>query len=267
MRLSLCSFARRIPGVNDPLHSGLGEYSTDFSNLPQRYLKRKSTKLKYKSPLGVEYKTMFVSNHIKRHTMDRPWTSQFWMKNPAFRTDGELPIVEPIKAENWMWFRGDRVEILTGLDKGKQGYINMIIQERNWVTVEGMNCKYESVGSSGDFPGVIMKDEKPLLVTRDIKLVDPSDEKPSEVQWRITESGERVRVSVRTGTEIPIPTKSEETLDYRSKSGYQMNKTKDTRPNIVEEVTYEPSLATFEMDIMRQMGIEETRVPKKTWWY
>ncbi len=72
---------------------------------------------------------------------------------------------------------------------------------------------------------------------------------------------------LRTGTEIPIPTKSEETLDYRSKSGYQMNKSKDTRPNIVEEVTYEPSLATFEMDIMRQMGIEETRVPKKTWWY
>ncbi len=66
------------------------------------------------------YKAMFVSSHIKRHTMDRPWSSQFWMKNPAFRTDGELPIVEPIKAENWMWFRGDRVEILTGPDKGKQ---------------------------------------------------------------------------------------------------------------------------------------------------
>ncbi len=73
----------------------------------------------------------------------------------------------------------------------------MIVQERNWVTVEGMNCKYEAVGGSGDFPGVVMKDEKPLLVTRDIKLVDPSDEKPSEVQWRITESGERVRVSIR----------------------------------------------------------------------
>ena len=63
---------------------------------------------------------MFINNEIKRHTMDRPWTSQFWMRNPAFKTSGELPIVEPIKAENWMWFRGDRVEILTGTDKGKQ---------------------------------------------------------------------------------------------------------------------------------------------------
>ena len=73
----------------------------------------------------------------------------------------------------------------------------MIVQERNWVTVEGMNCKFESVGGNEDFPGIVMMEEKPLLVTRDIKLVDPSDEKPSEVQWRITESGERVRVSMR----------------------------------------------------------------------
>ena len=27
-----------------------------------------------------------------------------------------------------MWFRGDRVELLTGPDKGKQGYINYIVQ-------------------------------------------------------------------------------------------------------------------------------------------
>ena len=29
---------------------------------------------------------------------------------------------------DWMWFRGDRVELLTGPDKGKQGYINYIVQ-------------------------------------------------------------------------------------------------------------------------------------------
>jgi hypothetical protein len=33
-----------------------------------------------------------------------------------------------------MWFRGDIVEILTGDDKGKQGYIIQVIQERNWVS-------------------------------------------------------------------------------------------------------------------------------------
>ena len=32
----------------------------------------------------------------------------------------EYPVVEPIKEADWMWFRGDRVEILKGPDKGKQ---------------------------------------------------------------------------------------------------------------------------------------------------
>ena len=47
---------------------------------------------------------------------------------------------------------------------------------------------------------MMVKTEEPLLVTRDIKLVDPFDEKVGEVEWRHTENGERVRVSVRYST-------------------------------------------------------------------
>jgi L-asparaginase II len=36
---------------------------------------------------------------------------------------------------------------------------------------------------------------------------------------------------------------------------------------LVEEITYEPKLATFDMDIMESMGIKEDRIPKKTYWY
>ena len=42
-----------------------------------------------------------------------------------------------------------QVEILVGADKGKQGLVNSIINERNWVYVEGLNCvsvlKYSTV--------------------------------------------------------------------------------------------------------------------------
>ena len=71
--------------------------------------------------LFFRYTPKFQSYIIKKHTLDRPWTTQFWMKNPTFKDKGsEIPIVEPIKSSDWMWFRGDRVEILTGDDKGKQ---------------------------------------------------------------------------------------------------------------------------------------------------
>merc|ERR1711915_532178 len=224
------------------------------------------TKIKYKSPIGPEYTPKMKSFRIQYHGRDRPWVEQYWTKNPAFKYQ-ETAVVEPILEENWMWFRGDRVEILTGPDKGKQGYINMIVQERNWVTVEGLNTEYSTVGESGDFPGMMVKEEKPLLVTKDIKLVDPSDEKATDVEWGFTEASERVRVSARSGTIIPIPGKAEETVDYKSRKGYVANKTKDTLPSTVEDITYEPKLATFEMDIMEEMGIKEGRIPRKSWWY
>jgi len=143
----------------------------------------------------------------------------------------------------------------------------MIVQERNWVTVEGLNTEYIMLGETKDYPGMMMKQELPLLVTTDIKLVDPTDEKAADVEWRFTEASERVRVSTRSGSLIPIPGKAEESIDYKTKSGYVMNKLKDTSPNIVEDITYEPKLATFEMDIMEAMNITESRTPKKTWWY
>jgi large subunit ribosomal protein L24 len=42
---------------------------------------------------------------------------------------------------------------------------------------------------------------------------------------------------------------------------------KDTKASEVTEITFEPILKTFEMDIMEQMGIVEDRVPSKTYWY
>ena len=44
--------------------------------------------------------------------------------------------------------------------------------------------------------------------------------KPTTVEWRYTEQGERVRISKRTGLEIPIPKNAEETIDYKARSGY-----------------------------------------------
>ena len=88
-----------------------------------------------------------------------------------------------------------------------------------------------------------------------------------KVEWRYTEEGERVRVGIETGSFIPIPTEAYETIDYKTPKGYIDNKDKDTSAKNVEEITFEPKLCTFEMEIMQNMGIKEDRVPRKTWWY
>lgn len=68
--------------------------------------------------------------------------------------------------ETWSFFRGDRVQILNGRDKGKQGIVNQVIEERNWVFVEGLNCKLTTYGKKEDFPGIVIKEEMPLLVCK-----------------------------------------------------------------------------------------------------
>jgi large subunit ribosomal protein L24 len=68
-----------------------------------------------------------------------------------------------------------QVEVLVGQDKGKQGIICQVFQERNWVIVEGLNCELKLIGKNKDFPGIYIKSEKPLLVTNEVALVDPSD--------------------------------------------------------------------------------------------
>lgn len=67
------------------------------------------------------------------------------------------------------------MEILVGKDKGKQGIVVQVVQERNWVFVEGLNCKIEEYGKTRKNPGIFMKKEEPLLVTNEVALVDPND--------------------------------------------------------------------------------------------
>lgn len=156
--------------------------------------------------------------------------------------------------------------IFSGKDKGKQGIIKHIFQERNWVIVEGLNCKLKKFGADKNFAGVYVRMEEPLLVTTEICLVDPSDLRPTAVEWRYTESGDKVRVSTRTGRIIPFPASMEETRDYKTKGTYK-EQPKDTVAEVIKEITFEPKLKTFEMDIMDSMGIKEDRIPPKSYWY
>lgn len=156
--------------------------------------------------------------------------------------------------------------MLVGKDKGKQGIVTQVIPERNWVIVEGINWHYRRVGAEKDFPGIIIKSEAPLHVTKDIRLVDPSDLQGTEFEWRFTEEGEKVRVSTRSGRIIPIPETNNQTYDYKTPNAY-IEREKDTPAAVVSEITFQPKLATFEMDIMEEMGIKEERTPAKSYWY
>ncbi|NXU55373.1 RM24 protein, partial [Turnix velox] len=88
--------------------------------------------------------------------------------------------------------------------------------------------------------------------------------KPTEVEWRYTEDGERVRVSLRSGRILPLPLKQRRDGIIPEQ---WIDGPKDTSEKDVEEKTYKPSLKTFEEEIMDALGIVETRRAKKSYWY
>ncbi|NXD88861.1 RM24 protein, partial [Halcyon senegalensis] len=88
--------------------------------------------------------------------------------------------------------------------------------------------------------------------------------KPTEVSWRYTEEGERVRVSLRSGRIIPLPPRQRPDGVVPEQ---WIEGPKDTSVEDALDKTYLPSLKTFEEEIMDSMGIVETRRAKKSYWY
>nr|CAG4648790.1 EOG090X0ADH [Polyphemus pediculus] len=233
--------------------SRVGKFSTQYSNLPESYIKRAMKQVYWSAPKNLpQYLPVDLERKKFRYTMNRPWTEEFKRQN-APNVHRKKVFVEPIK--EWSFFLGDMVEVLVGKDKGKRGLVNYIVEERNWVVVEGLNIHYRIVGKTEDFPGVMVQSEAPLLVTNEVALVDPSDEKGTTVEWRYTEQGEKVRVSKRTGYIIPIPVAANETIDFKTKAGYP-EQDKDTLAADIAAVTYVPQIKTFEMDLMEHYNLQ-----------
>jgi len=208
-----------------------------------------------------------------RHRRKREW---IYTENPPWTDAGKdankpkmklQEFIEPIAASQWKIFKGDRVQILNGVDRGKVGIVCLIVKERNWCFVEGLNCEYQWSQKSSTNPGIIQKKERPLLVTTEVALLDPSDQQPTEVEWRYDEAGERVRVSLRSGRILPMSEKTlSEAEDGTLKSSYN-DQPCDTSEKDLTKVTFKPSLSTFEQDIMKAMGIKEDRKRAPNFYY
>lgn len=197
-----------------------------------------------------------------RFGTSRPSTLAAQKKNPPGKRRSKI-FVEPISPQEWKYYRGDTVEVLSGKDAGKQGTVSQVIRARNWVLIENLNTHFRYVGKSGNYMGTYVPSEAPLLVNQ-VALVDPTDRQATEVEWRYTEEGERVRVSLRTGRIIPKPV-------FQRRDGIIPEQwtdgPKDTSVEDALERTYVPSLKTFQEEIMDAMGIVENRRHRGSFWY
>ena len=98
--------------------------------------------------------------------------------------------------------KGDRVRVLTGKDRGKEGEVMRAIPRAGKVIVEGVNVakKHQRPTQASQQGGIIDKD-MPLPVSN-VALVCPSCHKPTRVGYKIDASGSKARVCKKCGGEI-----------------------------------------------------------------
>lgn len=97
--------------------------------------------------------------------------------------------------------KGDRVVVLAGKDKGKEGTVTRAIPKADKVVVEGVNvAQRHRKPTKAMEQGGIIQIEMPIHVSN-VALIDP-DGKPTRVGYRVESDGTKTRVSRRTGAEL-----------------------------------------------------------------
>ena len=97
--------------------------------------------------------------------------------------------------------KDDKVIVLSGKDKGKQGKVLVADPKAAKVIVEGVNVatKHQKPRKQGEDGGII-KVETPLYVSK-VQVVCPKCGKATRVAHKITD-GKKVRVCKKCGAEI-----------------------------------------------------------------
>ncbi len=96
--------------------------------------------------------------------------------------------------------KGDRVVLLTGKDRGKQGQVLKVMPKDERVMVEGLNMvQRHTKASQGDPQGGIKSKEASVHVSN-VAVVDSAG-KPTRVGFRM-EEGKKVRFAKTTGEVI-----------------------------------------------------------------
>jgi len=97
--------------------------------------------------------------------------------------------------------KGDRVRILQGKDRGKEGEVSRVIPETGKVIVDGLNVvKKHQRATRATMQGGIIDKEMPIPASN--VAVVASDGKPTKVGFRFDDKGNKVRIARRTGEDI-----------------------------------------------------------------
>ena len=136
--------------------------------------------------------------------------------------------------KNWRILKGDIVSVNTGLEKGKVGEVLKVYRKINKVMVQ--NVFPTSRRQVNKEEGQEKVEGYRKIHVSNVNLVDPESGKPTRVRFAFLADGSKVRVSKKSGSIIPKPSKELDTYEARFKD--KVDGPLDTTAARVLEVTY-----------------------------
>jgi large subunit ribosomal protein L24 len=97
--------------------------------------------------------------------------------------------------------KGDKVIVIAGKDKGKQGDVLEIIVSENRAVVSGINLAKRHTKAQGANEGGIISKTMPIHISN-LALRDPKSGKATRVGFKTLDGGKKARVAKRSGEVI-----------------------------------------------------------------
>lgn len=94
--------------------------------------------------------------------------------------------------------KGDTVQVMTGKSKGQRGIVKQVFLEDRKIIVENVNVVVRNVKPDYKHPQGSYKKEMAIDISN-VSLIDPSNDKPAKVGFKINETGDKVRYFKKSG--------------------------------------------------------------------
>jgi large subunit ribosomal protein L24 len=94
--------------------------------------------------------------------------------------------------------KGDKVVVLAGRDKGRNGEVVQVIPKENRALVRGVNLVKRHTKATQSTEGGIISKEAPIQLSN-LAVADPKDGKPTRVGFKVLDDGRKVRFAKRSG--------------------------------------------------------------------
>ncbi len=94
--------------------------------------------------------------------------------------------------------KGDKVVVIAGRDKGRSGEVIRVLPKEGRAVVRGVNLVKRHQRQTPKQEGGIISKEGTIHLSN-LAFVDPKDDKPTRVGFKILDDGRKVRFAKRSG--------------------------------------------------------------------